>query len=82
MDSFYRVIPTTPRVKEGNELLTTSPTKGIGISLLALTFVLMKSSRTLFLSKKNIVELCMSNISQDFVDWESYDVPSISSVNS
>ncbi|XP_061358773.1 uncharacterized protein LOC133302966 [Gastrolobium bilobum] len=27
MDSFFRVVPSTPRVKEGNELLTTSPTK-------------------------------------------------------
>ncbi|MCI08172.1 E3 ubiquitin-protein ligase MARCH7-like, partial [Trifolium medium] len=27
MDSFFRVVPSTPRVKEINELLSTSPTK-------------------------------------------------------
>ncbi|CAI8616444.1 unnamed protein product [Vicia faba] len=27
MDSFFRVVSSTPRVKEGNELLSTSPTK-------------------------------------------------------
>lgn len=27
MDSFFRVVPSTPRVKEANELLSTSPTK-------------------------------------------------------
>ncbi|CAK8576103.1 unnamed protein product [Lathyrus sativus] len=31
MDSFFRVVSSTPRVKEGNELLSTSPTKDIEI---------------------------------------------------
>ncbi|KAL1361615.1 hypothetical protein HN51_009965 [Arachis hypogaea] len=32
MDSFYRIVPTTPRVKEGNALSSTSPTKNSEIN--------------------------------------------------
>jgi len=32
MDSFFRVVPSTPQVKEGNELLATHTTNDTGMS--------------------------------------------------
>jgi len=51
MDSFFRVVPSTTRVKEGNESLSTSPTKDTGIVdilLLTLASAFMKNGRILF----------------------------------
>lgn len=51
MDSFFRVVPSTPRVKEANELLSSSPTKDTGIvdiSLSTLASAFMKNARILF----------------------------------
>lgn len=44
MDSFFRVIPSTPRVKEGELVLNVSPTSDAGKSVALLLYAIMLCS--------------------------------------